>query len=114
MLTARDALHDRVQGLDAGADDYLPKPFAMDEMVARVRALLRRPVDCRPLAPSHGDLSLQPDTGSMWCANESIALAPAEMQIMLLLLRKPGGDRPPSDDRGSRLGLERGGHAERP
>ncbi|WP_103308546.1 MULTISPECIES: response regulator transcription factor [unclassified Pseudomonas] len=90
VLTARDALHDRVQGLDAGADDYLPKPFAMDEMVARVRALLRRPVDCRPLAPSHGDLSLQPETGTLCCANESITLAPAEMQIMLLLLRKPG------------------------
>lgn len=90
VLTARDALHDRVQGLDAGADDYLPKPFAMDEMVARVRALLRRPVDCHPLAPSHGDLSLQPETGTMCCANESITLAPAEMQIMLLLLRKPG------------------------
>jgi len=90
VLTARDALHDRVQGLDAGADDYLPKPFAMDEMVARVRALLRRPVDCRPLAPSHDDLSLQPETGTLCCANESITLAPAEMQIMLLLLRKPG------------------------
>ncbi|SEO04725.1 MULTISPECIES: response regulator transcription factor [unclassified Pseudomonas] len=90
VLTARDALHDRVAGLDAGADDYLPKPFAMDEMVARVRALLRRPVDCRPLAPSHGDLSLQPDTGVMSCAGQSIPLAPAEMQIMLLLLRKPG------------------------
>ncbi|MGU9803479.1 UNVERIFIED_CONTAM: response regulator transcription factor [Pseudomonas sp. CM11] len=90
VLTARDALHDRVAGLDAGADDYLPKPFAMDEMVARVRALLRRPVDCRPLAPSHGDLSLQPDSGIMCCAGQSIPLAPAEMQIMLLLLRKPG------------------------
>eukprot|EP01137_Pigoraptor_chileana_P033697 Opistho-2@24986 len=56
VLTARDALHDRVEGLEAGADDYLPKPFAMDEMVARVRALLRRAVDLRPLAPAHGDL----------------------------------------------------------
>ena len=90
VLTARDALHDRVAGLDAGADDYLPKPFAMDEMVARVRALLSRPVDCRPLAPSHGDLSLQPYTCIMCCAGQSIPLAPAEMQIMLLLLRKPG------------------------
>lgn len=90
VLTARDALHDRVEGLEAGADDYLPKPFAMDEMVARVRALLRRPVECRPLAPSHGDLSLQPDIGIMCCGDESVHLAPAEMQIMLLLLRKPG------------------------
>jgi DNA-binding response OmpR family regulator len=90
VLTARDALHDRIEGLDAGADDYLPKPFAMDELVARVRALLRRPVELQPLAPSHGDLRLQPGIGAMCCADESIPLAPAEMQIMLLLLRKPG------------------------
>ena len=53
VLTARDALHDRVEGLDAGADDYLPKPFAMDEMVARVKAPLRRPVEHRTLEPRH-------------------------------------------------------------
>jgi DNA-binding response OmpR family regulator len=62
VLTARDALHDRVEGLEAGADDYLPKPFAMDEMVARVRALLRRPVEFRQLDPSHGDLTLHSAT----------------------------------------------------
>ncbi|WP_407351162.1 response regulator transcription factor [Luteimonas sp. R10] len=88
VLTARDALRDRVEGLDAGADDYLPKPFAMDEMVARVRALLRRPVEVRPLDPSHGDLTLRPAAGIMCCGDESARLAPAEMQIMLLLLRK--------------------------
>jgi len=87
VLTARDALHDRVEGLEAGADDYLPKPFAMDEMVARVRALLRRPVERRPLDPSHGDLAVRPDAGVMCCGEESVPLAPAEMQIMLLLLR---------------------------
>jgi DNA-binding response OmpR family regulator len=87
VLTARDALHDRVEGLEAGADDYLPKPFAMDEMVARVRALLRRPVERRPLDPRHGDLDLRPDAGVMCCGDESVTLAPAEMQIMLLLLR---------------------------
>ncbi len=89
VLTARDALHDRVEGLDAGADDYLPKPFAMDEMVARVRALLRRPVERRPLDPSHGDLSLRPDAGVMCSGDESVTLAPTEMQIMLLLLGNP-------------------------
>lgn len=89
VLTARDALHDRVEGLEAGADDYLPKPFAMDEMVARVRALLRRPVEFRPLDPSHGDLTLRPGAGLLCCEDESVTLAPAEMQIMLLLLRKP-------------------------
>jgi DNA-binding response OmpR family regulator len=88
VLTARDALHDRVEGLEAGADDYLPKPFAMDEMVARVRALLRRPVECRPLDPSRGDLTLRPDAGVMCSGGASVALAPAEMQVMLLLLRK--------------------------
>lgn len=90
MLTARDALHDRVEGLDAGADDYLPKPFAMDELVARVRALLRRPAEVRPLVSCHGDLILHPDAGVICCGNESVTLAPAEMQIMLLLIRKPG------------------------
>ncbi len=88
VLTARDALHDRIEGLDAGADDYLSKPFAMDEMVARVRALLRRPVECRPLDPSYGDLTLRPDAGVMCSGDEIVTLAPAEMQVMLLLVRK--------------------------
>lgn len=90
VLTARDALHDRVEGLDAGADDYLPKPFAMDEMVARVKALLRRPAECRTLDPQAGDLILHPGAGSMYCGSESVALAPAEMQIMLLLTHRHG------------------------
>ena len=89
-LTARDALHDRVEGLEAGADDYLPKPFAMDEMVARVRALLRRPVEFRSLEPRHGDLALRPEAGTLCCGNDSITLAPAEIHIMQQLLRKPG------------------------
>ena len=88
VLTARDALHDRIEGLEAGADDYLPKPFAMDELVARVRALLRRPADVRPLAPSHDDLMLRPDAGLLCCADESVTLAPAEMQIMLMLVHR--------------------------
>jgi len=88
VLTARDALHDRVEGLDAGADDYLPKPFAMDEMVARVRALLRRPVEFRELNASHGDLTLRLDGGLLCSGDESVTLAPAEMHIMMLFLRK--------------------------
>lgn len=88
VLTARDALHDRVAGLEAGADDYLPKPFAMDELVARVRALLRRPAQFRALDPSHGDLTLRPDAGVLCRGDESVTLAPAEMHIMLLLMRK--------------------------
>lgn len=88
VLTARDALHDRVEGLEAGADDYLPKPFAMDEMVARVRALLRRPVEFRPLDPTHGDLTLRANASVLCSGDERITLASAEVQIMLLLLRK--------------------------
>lgn len=88
VLTARDALHDRVAGLDAGADDYLPKPFAMEELVARVRALLRRPKERLESDPSCGDLTIRPSAGVMTCGDEIVTLAPAEMQIMLLLVRK--------------------------
>lgn len=91
ILSARDALNDRVEGLDAGADDYLPKPFAMDELVARVRALLRRPVDSLPSEPVHGDLRLRPVQGMLHCGDECVSLAASELQIMLLLMRK-GGD----------------------
>lgn len=88
VLTARDALHDRIEGLEAGADDYLPKPFAMDEMVARVRALLRRPVELRTLDPSHGDLTVLVSESTLNCGAEKITLAPAELQIMQVLLGK--------------------------
>lgn len=90
VLTARDALSDRVEGLDAGADDYLPKPFAMDELVARVRALLRRPAESVPIEPGHGDLQLRPAQGMLHCGDECVSLAASEMQIMLLLVRNGG------------------------
>ncbi len=90
MLTARDALHDRIEGLEAGADDYLPKPFAMDELVARVRALLRRPEQQASLEPTCGDLTLRPIEALLGCGAESVTLAPAELQILLLLMQRRG------------------------
>lgn len=90
VLTARDALNDRVEGLEAGADDYLPKPYAMDEMVARVRALLRRPAEREPLEPGYGDLLLRPIDGLLHCGGDYVSLSAAEMQIMLLLARRRG------------------------
>ena len=88
VLTARDALHDRVEGLEAGADDYLPMRFVMDELVARVRVVLRRPVEFRPLNPNHGDLTLHSAASVLSCGNEKVTLAPAEVHIMQLLLNK--------------------------
>lgn len=91
VLTARNALNDRVEGLDAGADDYLAKPFAMEEMVARVRALLRRPsIEVRALDPGCGDIILRPGESLICCGNKSETLAQAEMQILLVLVRKYG------------------------
>lgn len=90
MLTARDALSDRVGGLEAGADDYLTKPFPMEELIARVRALLRRPALVRELAPAWADVRILPESGCMECAGEAVALAPAELQIMLCLVHRSG------------------------
>lgn len=90
MLTARDALHDRIDGLESGADDYLTKPFSTEELVARVRALLRRPEALKSLSPIFADLCIQPDPSQMICGAESVSLAPAELQIMLCLVEAQG------------------------
>src|SRR5690606_32270321 len=86
MLTARDALHDRVDGLEAGADDYLPKPFAMEELAARVRALLRRPAALQALQLAHGDLRLDPASATLGCGDRQVGLPPAELQIAVYLI----------------------------
>lgn len=88
ILTAKDALHDRVAGLDGGADDYLTKPFPMEELVARIRALLRRPSVVRDIDPAFGDLVVSSERSAFVCAGVSIPLPPAELQIMLTLARK--------------------------
>lgn len=90
MLTARDAVHDRIAGLEAGADDYLPKPFSMEEMVARVRALLRRPAQLQSLAPQYAGVSVDPAAGCMQHGEDSVSLAAAEIQLMLMLVRAAG------------------------
>ncbi|MCX4144826.1 MULTISPECIES: response regulator transcription factor [Paraburkholderia] len=90
MLTARDALHDRVDGLENGADDYVTKPFAMSELVARVRTLMRRPVALTDLVISFGDLTVDPQQRAMRCGAQSVLLAPAELQIVLCLVKAEG------------------------
>ena len=90
LLTARGETRDRVAGLDLGADDYLPKPFDPDELLARVRALLRRSDTYRPSVLSFGDLSLDPATGELSCGTKRVRLSGREFQLMELFLRSPG------------------------
>ncbi|HEY6961535.1 MAG TPA: response regulator transcription factor [Gaiellaceae bacterium] len=89
LLTARDSVRDRVSGLDAGADDYLVKPFATDELLARVRALLRRG---KPLEETlaHGTLSLDVTTRVVTHGGEGVALSTRETALLELLLRNAG------------------------
>ncbi len=90
MVTARDAIHDRIQGLEGGADDYLAKPFSFEEFVARVRALMRRPAVMADLSPAYAGLRVQPDAGCLKHQDDSVAMTAAEMQIMLALVKAQG------------------------
>jgi two-component system, OmpR family, response regulator len=90
MLTARDAVDDRVAGLDAGADDYLAKPFAFDELLARLRALARRAPAERPVAVEVGDLRLDPAAHRAWRGGAELDLSAKEFAMLELLMRRPG------------------------
>jgi two-component system OmpR family response regulator len=90
MLTARGAVGDRVRGLDAGADDYMPKPFSFAELLARLRALLRRDPVERPAVLRAGDLSLNPATRTVSRGTTAIALSSREFSLLELLLRRKG------------------------
>ena len=90
MLTARDAVEDRVAGLDAGADDYLIKPFSLAELLARLRALARRGGVERPTDLVVGDLRLDPAARRVWRAETEVALSPKEFALLETFMRRPG------------------------
>jgi len=90
MLTARDAIEDRVAGLDAGADDYLAKPFSFAELLARLRALVRRGSVERPAVLQVGDLRLDPATRRVWRGSAEIKLSAKEFALLETFMRRPG------------------------
>jgi two-component system, OmpR family, response regulator len=90
MLTARDAINDRVAGLDVGADDYLTKPFSFAELLARLRALARRPPLERPAVLEVGDLRLDPATRHVWRGDTEIDLSSKEFALLDTFMRRPG------------------------
>jgi DNA-binding response OmpR family regulator len=89
ILTARDTTPDKIIGLDAGADDYLVKPFDLEELAARMRALSRRSPETRHLILTHGDLQLDPGTCKVTYAGKPISLTPKEYMILEFFLRHP-------------------------
>ena len=90
MLTARDAVSDRIEGLDAGADDYLVKPFAFDELLARVRALLRRAAELRPAVLTAGALEVDTRSRTASLRGRPIALTAKEYALLEYLAREKG------------------------
>jgi two-component system response regulator TctD len=102
ILTARGTVGDRVQGLNAGADDYLPKPFDLDELEARVRALHRRQPEAQgasavntsagaaPRSANHGGLRYDKDSGAIYHQNQVLELTPRELALLKALLVRPG------------------------
>ena len=90
MLTARDAVEDRIAGLDAGADDYVVKPFSFAELHARLRSLARRPPLERPAVVEVGDLRLDPGTRQVWRGEEELHLSSKEFALLETFMRRPG------------------------
>jgi two-component system OmpR family response regulator len=90
MLTARDGVQDRVAGLDAGADDYLVKPFSFAELLARLRALARRGVTERPAVLEAGSLRLDPATRQVWRGDAPVELSAKEFALLEAFMRRPG------------------------
>jgi two-component system OmpR family response regulator len=90
MLTARNDVPDRIDGLDAGADDYLPKPFAFGELLARLRAVVRRSPRERPAVLTVGDLRLDPATRRVTRDGVDIALSAKELAVLEAFMRRPG------------------------
>ena len=90
VVTARDAVADRVAGLDAGADDYLTKPFSLDELTARMRALLRRDVVREDNVLRHGALALDPVAHSVTKDGQPVELSAREFAVLAALLERPG------------------------
>jgi DNA-binding response OmpR family regulator len=90
LLTARDAVPDRVLGFEAGADDYLIKPFAFAELIARIRALLRRVPTAESLRRRLGDLTLDLETRTVWRGDKRIDLTSREFDLLAYFLRQPG------------------------
>jgi heavy metal response regulator len=90
LLTVRATIEDKVLGLDAGADDYLTKPFAFQELVARVRALLRRRVEAEPTILRMADLALDPARRTVTRGGETIDLTPREFALLDYFMRNPG------------------------
>lgn len=90
LLTARDAVADRVLGFESGADDYLIKPFAFAELIARIRSLLRRAPAAEPLRRRLADLTMDLETRTVWRGDRRIDLTTREFDLLAYLLRQPG------------------------